>query len=67
MSNQTPANKIYDDVNRGEIDLGIVSSASKQPSLFVNPFREDRLVLVCAMMHPFAKFSKVWIQKTHKA
>jgi LysR family transcriptional regulator, transcriptional activator of the cysJI operon len=59
----TRANKIYDDVNRGDIDMGIVAYPNKRPSLFVSPFREDRLVLICSPSHPFANFQKVSIKK----
>jgi DNA-binding transcriptional LysR family regulator len=59
----TRANKIYDNVSRGDIDLGIVAYPNKRPSLFVSPFREDRLVLICSPSHPFANFQKVSIKK----
>lgn len=61
----TRANKIYEDVSRGEIDLGIVAYPSKRPQLLVVPFREDRLVLICSPQHPFAHFQRVSIKKLH--
>lgn len=61
----TRANKIYEDVSRGEIDLGIVAYPSKRPQLLVAPFREDRLVLICSPQHPFAHFQRVSIKKLH--
>ncbi len=57
------ANKIYEDVSRGDIDLGIVAYPSKRPQILVTPFREDRLVLVCAPQHPFAQFHRISIKK----
>jgi LysR family transcriptional regulator, transcriptional activator of the cysJI operon len=47
----TRANKIYDNVSRGEIDLGIVA------------YPNNRLVLICSPLHPFANFQKVSIKK----
>ena len=61
----TRANKIYEDVSHGEIDLGIVAYPSKRPQLLVAPFREDRLVLICSPQHPFAHFQRVSIKKLH--
>jgi len=57
------ANKIYEDVSRGDIDLGIVAYPSKRPQILVTPFREDRLVLVCAPQHPFDQFHRTSIKK----
>jgi molybdate transport repressor ModE-like protein len=61
----TRANRIYDDVSRGEVDLGIVAYPSKRPQIAVTPFREDRLVLICSPQHPFAHFHRVAIKKLH--
>ena len=49
------APKIIEDVLSGRIDLGIVAYPSRRPQIAVIPFREDRLVLVCAAHHPFAR------------
>ncbi len=59
----TRANKIYDDVRRGDVDLGIVAYPSKRPQILVVPFREDRLVLICAPQHPLAQFQRIAIKK----
>jgi LysR family transcriptional regulator, transcriptional activator of the cysJI operon len=61
----TRANKIYEDVSRGEIDMGIVAYPNKRPQLLIAPFREDRLVLICSPQHPFAHFQRVSIKKLH--
>ena len=53
------ANKIYDDVIGGRIDLGIVAYPAKHPQVTVIPFREDRLVVVCRPDHPMANTRKV--------
>jgi DNA-binding transcriptional LysR family regulator len=59
----TRANKIYEDVSRGDVDLGIVAYPSKRPQILVTPFREDRLVLICSPHHPFAQFQRISIKK----
>ena len=59
----TRANKIYDEVSHGDVDLGVVAYPSKRPQILVTPFREDRLVLICAPQHPFAAFSEVSIKR----
>jgi DNA-binding transcriptional LysR family regulator len=51
----TRSSKIFEDVLNGGIDLGIVAYPSRRAQITVLPFREDRLVLVCAAHHPFAR------------
>ena len=57
------SSKIYDDALKGAIDIGVVAYPSRRPGITVMPFREDRLVLVCAPQHPFAKHKQVSIKK----
>ena len=59
----TRTNKIYEGVSRGDVDLGIVAYPNKRTQILVTPFREDRLVLVCAPQHPFAQFHYLPIKK----
>ncbi|MBI3770942.1 MAG: LysR family transcriptional regulator [Deltaproteobacteria bacterium] len=47
--------KIFEDVLSGRIDLGIVAYPARRSQISVIPFREDRLVLVCATHHPLAR------------
>jgi DNA-binding transcriptional LysR family regulator len=49
------SNKIVDDVLSGRVDLGIVAFPTRRPQIAIIPFREDRLVLVCATHHPLAR------------
>ena len=56
------ANKIFDDVLSGRIDLGIVAYPTRRPQITIIPFREDRLVLVCAPHHPFAERKAISIK-----
>ncbi len=59
----TRVNKIYEDASRGDIDLGIVAYPSKRPQIQLTPFREDRLVLICAPQHPFASLQRINMKK----
>jgi len=49
------SSKILEEVLSGRIDLGIVAYPNRRPQISVIPFREDRLVLVCAPHHPLAR------------
>jgi len=53
------SNRVYDDVAAGVSDLGIVAFPAKNRQIEVIPFKEDRLVLICAPSHPLAKESAV--------
>ena len=57
------ATKIYDDALKGNIDLGVVAYPARRPGIAIIPFREDRLVLVCAPSHPLARHRHVSIRK----
>ncbi len=49
------ANKIYEELINGSIDLGIVANPVNKPQLRSIPFREDDLVVICAPDHPFTQ------------
>jgi len=49
------SSRILEEVLSGRIDLGIVAYPSRRPHIAIIPFREDRLVLVCAAHHPLAR------------
>jgi DNA-binding transcriptional LysR family regulator len=53
------ANKIYDDVLAGRIDLGIVAYPPKHPQMTVIAFREDRLVVTCPPDHAIAASRRI--------
>ena len=57
------ANKIYEDVVQGAIDIGLVAYPAKRPGIVVIPFREDRLVLVCPPNHALAKLRIVDLRR----
>jgi DNA-binding transcriptional LysR family regulator len=49
------ANKVYDAVLNGEMDLGIVSYPAESPDLGVVPLRSERMVVVCPPGHPLVQ------------
>jgi len=48
------ASHVYEQVLRGNVDLGIVAYPTARAQLTVLDFRTDRLVIACAPNHPFA-------------
>lgn len=48
------ASHVYEQVMRGNVDLGIVAYPSARAQITVLDFRTDRLVIVCAPNHPMA-------------
>lgn len=57
------SNKVFEDVLGGRIDLGIVAYPTRRPQITVIPFREDRLVLICAPHHPLARRKSVTLKE----
>ena len=57
------ADKIYEQVLNGEIDIGIVAIPKKDRRLDVLDFQDEPLTLACSPKHPFAKEQQVDIHK----
>lgn len=57
------ANKIYQEVINGSIDLGIVAYPINKPQLRAIPFCEDELVLICSPQHPFSLHKSISLKK----
>lgn len=57
------ANKIYQDVANGSVDLGIVAYPGNKPQLRWIPFCEDELVLICAADHPLAAHGSIELKQ----
>jgi DNA-binding transcriptional LysR family regulator len=57
------SNRIYEEVQKGDADLGIVAYPSKRAQFVLIPYREDRLVLICPPTHALAKHQSVSIKK----
>src|SRR6266478_2081795 len=53
------ANQVYEDVIEGTCDLGLVAFPQAKKSIKVEPFRKDRLVVICGPNHPIAKKKEV--------
>jgi DNA-binding transcriptional LysR family regulator len=57
------ADKIYESVLSGEIDIGLVAVPKKDRRLEVYEFEDEPLVLACNPKHPLAKASEIDIHK----
>lgn len=57
------ANKIYQDLLTGSIDLGIVAYPHNRPQFRYVPFRKDELVLICSWDHPFSEGESVSLKQ----
>jgi DNA-binding transcriptional LysR family regulator len=55
--------KIYEDLIRGAIDLGIVAYPAARPHIDVVPFREDPMVLICRPGSELAGRRRIEIQQ----
>ena len=49
------SNQVYDEVTEGTSDLGLVAFPVHKKTLKVEPFRKDKLVLICVPTHEFAR------------
>jgi DNA-binding transcriptional LysR family regulator len=57
------ADRIYDLVLAGDIDIGLVAVPKRDKRLDVYDFEEEPMVLACSPKHPLSKESKVDIHK----
>lgn len=48
------SNQVYDDVVDGSSDLGLVAFPAARKLIKIEPFRKDRLVMICAPTHRLA-------------
>lgn len=53
------SNQVYDEVQSGTCDLGLVAFPSHKKNLKVESFKKDRLVVITSPDHPFASKSEV--------
>ncbi|NWN81697.1 MAG: LysR family transcriptional regulator [Halomonas sp.] len=51
--------EVMTDVLRLEADLGLIEGECREPRLASEPWREDRLVVVCAPSHPLARCGRL--------
>ncbi|TLD69151.1 LysR family transcriptional regulator [Phragmitibacter flavus] len=52
---------VYEDVQQGRADLGLVSFPSRSKGVIADVFDEDEMVLICSPNHPLALKKKVFI------
>jgi len=57
------ANKIYQEVVDGSVDLGIVAYPTNRLKLRSIPFCEDELVLICGADHPFSRHESISLKR----
>jgi DNA-binding transcriptional LysR family regulator len=56
------SNQVYDEILEGTSDLGLVAFPQAKKTIKVEPFRKDRLVLICNPNHALAKHTEVTIK-----
>lgn len=55
------SNQVYDEVIEGTSDMGLVAFPMQKKTIKVEPFRKDRLVVICNPQHPFAKKTEILV------
>jgi DNA-binding transcriptional LysR family regulator len=53
------SNQVYDDIVQGVTDMGLVAFPQSRKNIKVEPFREDKLILIVAPGHPLATKANV--------
>jgi DNA-binding transcriptional LysR family regulator len=56
------SNQVYTDVAEGNCDFGLVAFPIRKKTIKVEPFRKDRLVLICNPQHSLAKKEDLTIE-----
>ncbi len=57
------AAQIYEDVLKGEADIGMVAFPPKHHLLEIVPFKTDKMIVICAPRHPFARRASVTLKE----
>jgi len=60
------SNQVYDEVTEGTSDLGLVAFPVHKKTLKVEPFRKDRLVLICIPSHELVKEGEIAVERLKK-
>jgi len=55
--------QVYEDILNSEADLGLVAFPNMRPQIGSEPFRKDRLILICHPQHYFANFQSMPIRQ----
>lgn len=56
------ATQVYTQVLNGEADLGLVAYPTRRKGLLIEPFMEDRMVMICHPSHALAKKKNVLLE-----
>lgn len=57
------ANRIYDDVSAGAVDLGIVAFPARRSGLEILPFRQDTMVVIVAPNHALGRLEQITLDQ----
>jgi DNA-binding transcriptional LysR family regulator len=57
------SNQVYEEVSDGTSDLGLVAFPVQKKMLKVEPFRKDRLVVICVPSHALAKEGDITVER----
>jgi DNA-binding transcriptional LysR family regulator len=60
------SNQVYDEVTEGTSDLGLVAFPVQKKTLKVEPFRKDRLVVICVPGHVMAREGEIIVERLKK-
>jgi len=60
------SNQVYDEVIEGTSDLGLVAFSVYKKTLKIEPFRKDRLILICVPSHELVKEGEITIERLKK-
>jgi DNA-binding transcriptional LysR family regulator len=60
------SNQVYDEVSEGTSDLGLVAFPVHKKTLRVEPFRRDRLVVICVPTHELAKLEEIEVERLRR-
>jgi len=56
------ANRVYEECQKGEVDLGIVTYPKPRKGIQVIPLPADKLILICSPQHPFARRRRIPVE-----
>lgn len=60
------SNQVYEEVIEGTSDMGLVAFPVQKKTLKIEPFRKDRLVLICIPTHELARDGEINVDKLRK-
>jgi DNA-binding transcriptional LysR family regulator len=60
------SNQVYEEVSEGTSDLGLVAFPVQKKTLKIEPFRKDKLVVICVPSHEMAKMTEIEVERLRK-